>query len=203
MPDEDALGDVPPEEFVAARDELAKRLKADGESARAAEVKKLRKPTVTQWLVQQVRLHRAADVNALREASRDVAKAQEAAITGGDRDALRVATATRQTAVQGVERAVDEVLARSGRPAQYRDEVVGIVESGVTAEVASGTFGVRDDLELPEPVRREPAPDPAAERRVADAKVAIEIAEERVRRAREELEKAEAALAAVRERHRL
>lgn len=203
MQDQDALADLPPEEFVAARDELAKRLKADGESARAAEVKQLRKPTVTQWLVVQVRRHRAADVNALREASREVAEAQERAITSGDREVLRAAMANRQGAVEAVERAVDEVLTRSSRPAQYRDEVLSIIESGVTAEVASGTFGVRDDLELPERVRKEPAPDPAAERRAADARAAIEIAEERVRRAREELEKAEAALATVRERHRM
>jgi len=61
----DELADVPPEEFVAARDELAKRLKAEGNTDEAAKVKKIRKPTVTQWVTDQVRRHHAGDVDAL------------------------------------------------------------------------------------------------------------------------------------------
>jgi hypothetical protein len=202
MQDElDDLADVPPEEFVAARDELAKRLKAEGKAAQAAEVKKLRKPTVTQWIADQVRRHHDDDVDALRAASSDVAVAQEAAITSGDRDALRNATAKRRDAVKAVGRAVDQVLARNGRPAQYRDEVLSAIESGVTAEVGAGTFGLRDDLELPDRPKKEPARDLAAERRAAKAKAAIEAAEARVSRARDELEKAESDLETVVERH--
>jgi hypothetical protein len=203
MPDEpEDLADVLPEEFVAARDELAKRLKAEGKTAEAADVKKLRKPTVTQWVADQVRRHHRDEVDELRAALSDVAESQEAAITGGDRDALRNATAKRRDAVMSVGRAVDQVLAGSGRPAQHRDEVVSAIESGVTAEVASGTFGVRDDLELPERPEREPARDLEGERRAAKAKAAIEAAEARVSRARAELEKAESELEAVVERHR-
>ena len=58
MPDEpEDLADVPPEEFVAARDARAKQLKADGKAKDAAEVKKLRKPTVTRWVADQIRRH--------------------------------------------------------------------------------------------------------------------------------------------------
>jgi hypothetical protein len=200
--DRDELVDVPPEEFVAARDELAKRLKAEGNAAEAAKVKKLRKPTVTQWITDQVRRHHRDDIDALRAASSAVAAAQEAAITSGDRDAMRDATATRRDALDAVGRAVDEVLAQSGRPSQYRDEVLSAIESDVTAEIASGTFGLRDDLELPaRPTKKEPARDLAAERRAVEAKAAIEAAEARVRRLREELEEAEARLAALLERH--
>ena len=85
---------------------------------------------------------------------------------------------------------------------QYRDEVVREVESGVLAELATGTFGVRDDLELPERVAKAPPPDRAAERQATDAKAAVERAEARVGRARDELEKAEADLAAARTRRR-
>jgi hypothetical protein len=197
----DELADVPPEEFVAARDELAKRLNADGNAAEAAEVKKLRKPTVAQWITDQVRRHHADDVDALRAASGEVAAAQEAAITSGNRDVLRDASAKRRDALDGVGRAVDEVLAQKGRPAQYRDEVLSVIESDVTAEIASGTFGLRDDLELPERPKKEPVRDRAAERRAAEAKAAIEAAEERVRRAREALARAESDLAALMERH--
>src|SRR6266700_1849895 len=118
MPNEpEDLADVPPEEFVAARDELAKRLKADGNVAEAAEVKKLRKPTVTRWVADQVRRHHAEDVEALRAALSRVAAAQETAITRGDRGALAEATAQRRDAMTALGRAVDDVLAANERPA--------------------------------------------------------------------------------------
>jgi hypothetical protein len=200
--DVDELADVPPEEFVAARDELAKKLKAEGNDDEAAKVKKLRKPTVTQWVTDQVRRHHAGEVDALRAASSDVARAQEAAVTQGDRDALRDATAKRRKALDGVGRAVDGVLASGGRAAQYRDDVQNAIEAGVIDDIASGTFGLREDLELPRrPTKKQPARDRVAERRAAEATKAIEAAEGRVRRARDDLEKAESELAALRERH--
>ncbi len=198
----DELVDVPPEEFVAARTQLAARLKSEGKDGEAAEVKKLRKPSVRQWVVDQVRRHHAAEVDALRVASSDVAQAQEDAITGGDRDALRDATAKRRDAVEAVEQAVDEILTRYGRPASYRDVVLAAIESAVTEEVASGTFGVRDDLQLPERPKQEPRRDRTAERRAALAQAAVEAAESRVRRARDELDKAEAELEAIKARYR-
>jgi hypothetical protein len=202
MPDmHDELIDVPPEEFVAARTQLAARLKSEGKTTEAAEVKKLRRPSVRDWVVDQVRRHHTAAVEELRDASTEVARAQEEAITAGDRDALRTASARRRTAVDSVERAIDEVLTGDARPAGYRDEVLAAIESAVTADVASGTFGMRDDLELPErptPARR---PDRAAERRAAAAQSAIAAAEARVERARDELDKAVADLAAVKARY--
>lgn len=198
----DELAEVPPEEFVSARDELAKRLKSEGKAEEAAAVKKLRKPTVAWWVTEQVRRRHAREVDALRAASADVAQAQEAAVTRGDRDALRDATAKRRNAAEAVGRAVDQVLASSGRPAQYRDEALGAIESDVTAEIAAGTFGLRDDLELPKrPKKKAPTRDLAAERRAAQAEKAIEAAEDRVRLARHELANAESDLAALRERY--
>jgi hypothetical protein len=204
MPDEpEDLADVPPEDFVAARDAIAKQLKSDGKADEATEVKNLRKPTVTRWVADQVLRHHASDVDALRRALTRVAAAQEAAITRGDREALTEATAERRDAMTALGHAIDDVLADQQRPAHHRDEVVGAIEAEVTAEIASGgTFGVRDDLELPErPAERPARRDRVAERRAAQAQAAIEAAEARVARAREELENAEAALAALRERH--
>ena len=204
MPDEpEDLADVPPEDFVAARDAIAKQLRSDGRADEAAEVKKLRKPTVTRWVADQVLRHHESDVEALRRALRKVAAAQEAAITTGDRGALAEATAERREAETALGRAVDGVLAGDDRPAHHRDEVLGAIESDVTTEVASGgTFGVRDDLEFPARPAKKPTRDRVSERREANARAAIEAAEARVGRAREELEAAEAALEALRERQR-
>jgi len=200
------LADVAPEDFVAARDALAKALKAEGKVAEAAEVKKLRKPTVPQWVAEQVRRHHDDAVEALRATSAAVAAAQEAAITKGDRGALKEATADRRAALKKVGVAVDQVLARNGRPATHREDVLAAIEATVTAEVSSGVFGLRDDLPLPkkkEPSKKDREKERRErERREDEARAEIEAAEARVRRAREELEKAESALAAVMQRHR-
>jgi hypothetical protein len=197
----DDLAAVPPEEFIAARDALAARLKAEGEVDEAAAIKKLRKPTVSQWLVEHVRRTHTDEIEALRAAVRDLSAAQETAITGGDRTALTNATAARRDAVASLERVVEQMLADGDRPAHYRDEVVQAIESGVTTEIASGTFGLRDDLELPDRPADQPRRDIGAERRAAAAQSAIEHAEDRVERAREELARAEAELDAVRKRY--
>jgi hypothetical protein len=205
MQDErDDLANVRPEEFVAARNAAAKKLQSEGKPDEAAEVKRLRKPTVTRWVADQVLRHNDREVDALRSAVRRIATAQEAAITRGDRDALADATAERRDAMAALGKAVDDVLARDERPRHHHDEVLGTIEADVTGEVASaGTFGLRDDFELPErPAARQPARrDRVAERREAQARAAVEAAEDRVARAREELATAEAALAALRERY--
>ncbi|MGH9024636.1 MAG: hypothetical protein ACRDWD_00735 [Acidimicrobiia bacterium] len=198
----DELADVPPEEFIAARDALAARLKAEGNKDEAAEVKKLRKPTVAQWLTDQMRRHHEDKIDALRAALREVGEAQEAAVTGGDRAALQDATAKRRDATAALGRAVDEVLARSERPAQYRDVVSSEIETAVSAEVAAGPLGMREDLELPDRPKPEPRRDLAAERRANAAKVAIEAAEARVQHARDQLEQARSELETVRDRYR-
>ncbi len=190
-----------PEAFVAARNALVKRLKAEGDSAAAAAVKELRKPTVAQWVTAQVRRHSGEQVDALRDAVREVATAQESAITSGDRDVLRSASARRRDAVEALRAVVDDVLARNSRPANLRDDVVSALESEVMAEVASGTFGLRDDFQVPALPEKPAGRDEVAERRAAAARAAIEAAEERVERARHELERAESALAALRAAH--
>src|SRR5262249_19109898 len=167
MQDErDDLADVPPEEFVSARDAVAKRLKSEGKSDEAAAGKKLRKPPGTGWAAEQVLRHHAREVAAFRSAMRRVAAAQEAAITGGDRAALADATAERRDAVAALGSAVDDVLARDDRPRHHHDEALGAIETDVTAEVAAGgTFGPRDDPALPQrpaPPAQKPAKGPGA-----------------------------------------
>src|SRR4051794_24559679 len=82
--DIDDLAELPPEEFVAARDVLAKQLKAAGKVAQAAEVKALRRPTVQAWVERVVLREHDDVVDALRDATTAVATAQETAITSGD-----------------------------------------------------------------------------------------------------------------------
>lgn len=64
----DRLYQLPLSEFIPARDELAKRLRAEGESERAQEIKQLRKPTAAVWLVNQLARERQLDVQRLLKA---------------------------------------------------------------------------------------------------------------------------------------
>src|SRR4051812_13533851 len=105
----DELKALPPESFVAARNALAKELKAAGDPDGAAAVKALRKPTVTEWIATTVVRERADEVDELRTALMAVAAAQEAALTTRDRDGLRSATAARHSALETVEHAIDDV----------------------------------------------------------------------------------------------
>jgi hypothetical protein len=195
--DNDELAAEPPETFIAARDALVKELKAAGDKAGAAAVKALRKPTVAQWMTSEVERRYPDVVEKVRATSREVAAAQEAAITKGNRDGLKDAIDHRRAALVDLERAVDASFAVTGRSVQHRDEVFAAVEAAATAAAAPGTFGIRDDLELPELPKRAPAkpkPDPEAERRAKEAAEAVARAEKRVEDARRELAAAEAAL---------
>jgi hypothetical protein len=54
----DGLYQLPPEQFIAARDEAVKRARAAGDRRLAAEVGKLRRPTVGAWVVNRLVRHR-------------------------------------------------------------------------------------------------------------------------------------------------
>jgi len=186
------LADVDPERFVAARDALAKRLKAEGRVTEAADVKKLRKPTVAQWATAQVARREPGAVGDVRAASEAVASAQEAAVGGGSREDLKAAMAARRNSVRALGKAVDRVLADLGRPAGQRDEVLAAVDAAITESVAKGTtFGLPDDVTLA--ARDEPASEPEPDPRVVEAEAALAAAEA-------DLEAAERALSEARER---
>ncbi len=61
----DALYAGPLDEFVAARDALAREVAGSGDKVGSARIKKLRRPTVAAWAVNQVARTRADDVEAL------------------------------------------------------------------------------------------------------------------------------------------
>jgi hypothetical protein len=80
-------------EFIAARDALAKRLKQTG-NARAAEVKQLRKPSLSAWAVDQLFAHEPRAMAAFLGAGERARAAQRRAASGGDPKPLREALAT-------------------------------------------------------------------------------------------------------------
>jgi hypothetical protein len=123
MADElDALWGLPLEEFTAARDALAKRLRADGQRDEAAEVAALRKPTVAAWVVNRLARDRRDDM-------RELVTAAEAIRAGRrDGDERFRETADRLT------RSAREVLSDAGRPTS--DAVIREVATTLRAGAA-------------------------------------------------------------------
>ncbi len=63
----DALYELPLEEFTAARNSLAKRLRDEGVATTAAEVAALKKPNLAAWAINQVARSRRDDIRRLFE----------------------------------------------------------------------------------------------------------------------------------------
>lgn len=112
----DELFDLPPDEFVAARDALAKRLKAEGDKEASASVKALRRPTVAAWAVNQVARSTAGrkDVAALLQVGDRLRDAHDALLEGKGDAAIREATAERRKLVAKLTKAAMAKLGAGG-----------------------------------------------------------------------------------------
>ena len=107
----DRLYALPLAEFIGARNELAKRLRAAGDREAADEVKALTKPSVTAWAVNALFHHQRRRFDELVEAAAGV----RAALAGeGDR---RQAEAARRKALQELLRRAAKLLGEAGHAA--------------------------------------------------------------------------------------
>ncbi len=99
--DDAALYAVVPDQFVAARDALVRRLRAGGDKAEAARVAKLRRPPPTTWALNQVARHAPALIDDLLGAGAVLRSAMERALRG-DASELRQARAEERSAVDAI-----------------------------------------------------------------------------------------------------
>jgi len=121
--DLDELLRVPPSEFVAARRDLAHRLKADGQRARADEVAKLRRPPVTAWALDRVAHDHPEAITDLLAIGERLRSATSNALRGDASD-LRAIRADERSAVDlVVHHGLDAVTAtgqKAGEPLRQR-----------------------------------------------------------------------------------
>jgi hypothetical protein len=206
---------------VRTRNELAKRLKKEGHAAEAEEVRRLAKPSVAAWAVNQLARRRARDLRALLDAA---ARLRDVQATG--RGDFAHAAAAERAAVTKLVGAAAEILSETGR--RPTDATLGRVAT--TLHTAAASESARADLErgrlteelepagfgallgaMPEsPPTREDEVGRARERRSArnalaelrtradEAGSRLREAERAVASAREELDRAEAEAARVR-----
>jgi len=131
---------VPPAEFVAARDALAKELRAGRREAEASEVASLRRPTAPVWAVNQLARRAPAEVEELLDSSERVQKAQ---LRGAGGDELRAAMAGQRAALAKLERGAEQVLRGAGL--QASPGAIRTVQSTLQA-AATGSREMRERL---------------------------------------------------------
>ena len=112
----DHLYGLPLDEFTAARDELARRLRREGDGDAGAEVKRLRKPSVAAWALNQVRRSNPGQTDKLIEAGRRLREGQERLLAGGGREPFQRAAADERRLVGELAREAEGELAAAGRP---------------------------------------------------------------------------------------
>ncbi len=102
----DRLYALPASEFVAARNALSKRLRLAGDRDTAARVKKLSRPSVTAWAVNQLAFRAAAELEGLRAAGEKVRAAhlagpkEQQAAASARRDAIAALRVIAEVALQ-------------------------------------------------------------------------------------------------------
>jgi hypothetical protein len=110
----DRLYGLPLDEFVAARNELAKRAREEGERALATRIKELRKPNVSAWVINRLVRERELDIQRLLKAGERLAQAQVATVEGGDPEGFLEARRDEQRALAQLTKAARELVEREG-----------------------------------------------------------------------------------------
>jgi hypothetical protein len=137
MADEDPihrLYALPPGEFVAARDALAKELRSGGDREGAAAVKKLGRPTRAAAAVNRLTREHPAEIRALVDAGAALAGAQEQLLDGADAGVLRGAAEAARHLVDALAEEADEDVRDKVRATLH----AATVDDDVREEVASG-----------------------------------------------------------------
>jgi hypothetical protein len=133
----DRLFELPLDEFTSARNDLAKRLKQQGEAEAAEAVGGMAKPTVAAWAVNQLARREPEPVRGLLNVAARLRNAQERAL-GGDRaaDELRAAQSEEREIIRDLTRRAEAILREADRPAsgQTLERVSSILRSAAVAD---------------------------------------------------------------------
>jgi hypothetical protein len=136
--DTSALYGLPLAEFTKARDELAKRARAQNDPEQAARISRLKKPSLPAWVLNMLPRLRQNELQELLRAGEEAEHAQAAALAGsGDPRELQTATDTLRRRARTLAGEAGEILVKGGHAA--REETLlriatALRTSAVTAE---------------------------------------------------------------------
>jgi hypothetical protein len=198
----DDLYALPLDHFTAARDDLARRLKADGDEDGARLVAGMRKPSVAAWALNQVARQDPATVDQLVDSHGRLRKATS-------REAFEQASKLRQESVARLTEQAMAVLEKGSQQTRDRinrtllavandEEGEAALEAGTLVRELEPTGVGWGELGLPPP----PAPDPAEEKRraVDEARGRAAKLEAEAETADQEVERIKEMLAQAKER---
>jgi hypothetical protein len=112
---------TPPDEFVATRNALVKRLKAEGEREQAGEIAAMRRPAWVDWALNVTAAEHGADVERFADAAEAMRDAQRGAVTGRGGGDLRTAMTGLRDRTGELARRANAVLTSHGRPGALPD----------------------------------------------------------------------------------
>src|SRR5262245_13502999 len=125
----DELADVPPHEFVKARDALVTRLRQEGDTTAAKSVAAMKRPPVTVWAVNRLAREASDTVEELIESADRMKQAQLG--HGGAATDLGAATARHRSVLSKLARRADTVLGSAG--IRSSAEILRRIETTLTA----------------------------------------------------------------------
>lgn len=111
----DRLYTLEPDSFVAQRERLARGLRKAGQREEAEQVKRLRKPTLSAWTINQLARQERRDIDLLLDAGHRLREAQQGLLAGEDRTSLDEARRTQRDALASLRQAARRILGEAGR----------------------------------------------------------------------------------------
>lgn len=126
---------IPPEEFVARRDQLVRELRQAGDKAAASEVKALRRPTVTAWAVNQLAARHPEELSELVALGERLRAAHGALLEGGGTASIREITAEQRRLVAEL---TDTAVALLGKAGEAQRDAVSHTLDAAVADPGQG-----------------------------------------------------------------
>ena len=112
----DRLYALPLDEFTAERDELAKRLRKEGDAEGADAVKALKKPSIAAWAVNQVQRDRPDEVRELIDVTEELHRVYKKLSSAGARERLEEAAEIQRRLIKSLVRCAAQLLEAGGHP---------------------------------------------------------------------------------------
>ena len=210
----DRLYALPLAEFTREREDLAKRLRKEGDREAADQVHALKKPSIPAWAINQVRRDRPDDVRRLLEVTEELHRVYAGIASAGARERLGEAADMQRDLIRSLTRCAAQLLEAGGHPAsettllKVADTLrAAALDEALREEIADGRVvkerraaGLGPLASMPAPPKgkkkvseKKPEPEPAGPdpNEVRKAERAVEAARKRVAMAEEELAAAE------------
>lgn len=149
MEEIDDLFALPPDRFISARDELAHRLAKEDDEEGAAEVKKLRKPTLVAWALNQLQRRHGKDLSRLLDAGEALRTAQRRAASGAADSGFQDATEGRRRAVRDLAVKATRILEEAGKPGPAAEAEIGRTLEAASIDPEAGQQLVQGRLSRP------------------------------------------------------